>query len=150
MRLSDTGVFKISAPIRISDKAINDFIASNEQWMNNALQKQSLKTERLNIHSKVELEIETKKLFEYWQEQIGVKADRIRFRQMKTRWGVCNTISRVITINYELTKFPFVCLEYVVVHELVHLIHKNHNSTFWSKVGEYLPNYKELRKMLRN
>ena len=74
----------------------------------------------------------------------------LRIRKMKTRWGVCNTKLKVITLNSELLKYDITKLDYVVVHELSHLIHPNHSKNFWLVVSKYCPNYKKIRKELRD
>lgn len=74
----------------------------------------------------------------------------LRIRKMKTRWGVCNTKLKVITLNSELLKYDITKLDYVVVHELSHLIHPNHSKQFWLLVSKYCPNYKKIRKELRD
>ena len=68
---------------------------------------------------------------------------------MKTRWGVCNTKNYNITLNRELIKYDISCLDYVIVHELAHLIEANHSKQFWQIVEKYYPNYKNCRKILR-
>lgn len=73
----------------------------------------------------------------------------LRVRKMKSRWGVCNTRSHVITLNLELIHYDLECLDYVIVHELSHLIVANHSKDFWSVVCKYYPNYKEIRKKMR-
>lgn len=74
----------------------------------------------------------------------------LRIRKMKTRWGVCNTKLKVITLNSELLKYDITKLDYVVVHELSHLIHPNHSKQFWLLVSKYCSNYKNIRKELRD
>ena len=69
---------------------------------------------------------------------------------MKTRWGVCNTKTHIITLNKELYKYDIDCLDYVCIHELSHLIHPNHSKNFWQVVNKYCCNYKEIRKKLRD
>lgn len=73
----------------------------------------------------------------------------LRIRKMKSRWGVCNTKSKVITLNLELIKSDITFLDYVINHELAHLIHPNHSKDFWNLVGINYPNYKEIRKMMK-
>lgn len=74
----------------------------------------------------------------------------LRIRKMKTRWGVCNTKTHVITLNLELIKKDTKYLDYVIIHELSHLIEGNHSSRFWAIVEENYPNYKKMRKELKN
>ena len=74
----------------------------------------------------------------------------LRIRKMKTRWGVCNTKTHVITLNLELIKKDTKYLDYVIIHELSHLLEGNHSSRFWSVVEENYPDYKKMRKELKN
>ena len=74
----------------------------------------------------------------------------LKIRKMKTRWGVCNTKNAKITLNYYLYKYDLECLDYVIVHELSHLLEPNHSKNFWEVVAKYYPNYKEIRKKLRS
>ncbi len=74
---------------------------------------------------------------------------RMRIRSMKTRWGVCNRKSRTITLNAELLHYPLETIDYVIIHELSHLIHFNHSKQFWNLVMKYCPNYKEIKKQLK-
>lgn len=71
-------------------------------------------------------------------------------RKMKTRWGVCNIKDHKVTLNLELIKKDISCLDYVINHELSHLIHANHSSSFWKVVEENFPKYKETRKILKD
>ena len=74
----------------------------------------------------------------------------LKIRSMKTRWGVCNIKTHNITLNKELYKKDIECLKYVCIHELSHLIEANHSKSFWKVVEKYYPNYKEIRKKIRN
>lgn len=75
---------------------------------------------------------------------------KLRIRKMKTRWGVCNRRNVVVTLNSELIKYDVSKLDYVIVHELSHFIHFNHSSSFWNLVSKYCPDYKKIRKELRD
>lgn len=74
----------------------------------------------------------------------------LRLRKMTTRWGVCNIKTHVITLNTELITKDIACLDYVIYHELSHLIEANHSKRFWSIVEENCPDYKNLRKLTNN
>lgn len=74
----------------------------------------------------------------------------LRFRTMKTRWGVNNRGSNSITLNTELLKKDLDLLDYVIIHELCHFYEPNHSARFWNHVEKYYPNYKEARKRLRS
>ena len=69
----------------------------------------------------------------------------LRIRKMTTRWGVCNTKSKIITLNLELIKRNEKYLNYVIIHELSHLIYPNHSNAFWNLVEENCPDYKKIR-----
>ncbi len=73
----------------------------------------------------------------------------LKFRKMKTRWGVCNTAKKTVTLNTELLKKEIPLLDYVIVHELCHFFEGNHSKNFWALVAQAYPNYKEARKKLR-
>ena len=73
----------------------------------------------------------------------------LTIRKMKTRWGVCNTRNKRVTLNLELIKKPLFCLDYVIVHELSHLIHPNHSQDFWLLVEDNCKNYKQIRKLMK-
>ena len=73
----------------------------------------------------------------------------LTIRKMTTRWGVCNTRSKRVTLNLELIKMPLFCLDYVIYHELSHLIYANHSREFWDLVGENCPEYKKIRKYMK-
>ena len=74
----------------------------------------------------------------------------LRFRTMKTRWGVNNRGSHSITLNTELLKKDLDLLDYVIIHELCHFYEPNHSARFWHHVEKYYPKYKETRKRLRS
>ena len=71
----------------------------------------------------------------------------LRIRKMKTRWGVCNTKTHVITLNLELITKDINCLDYVIYHELSHLVEANHSKRFWAVVEENFKDYKKYRAL---
>ena len=73
----------------------------------------------------------------------------LTIRKMTTRWGVCNTKDKRVTLNLELMKKPLYCLDYVIMHELSHLIHPNHSKNFWLLVEENCKDYKKIKKILK-
>ncbi len=87
------------------------------------------------------------KIYGLFEENIPYPS--LRIRKMKSRWGVCNTKSHIVTLNLELMHYRVECLDYVIVHELSHLLVPNHSNRFWKVVSKYCSNYKELRKELR-
>ncbi len=87
-------------------------------------------------------------LLQQWEEIIGVRSGGFGIRNMKTRWGTCNIRSRKLCFNLQLAGKPRSCLEYVVVHELVHLLEKSHNAVFKSYMDKYLPDWRTVKKLL--
>ena len=73
----------------------------------------------------------------------------LRTRKMSTRWGVCDTRKKIVTLNTELIKKDIDLIDYVIVHELCHFFEPNHSKNFWALVSQAFPNYKEARKRLR-
>lgn len=83
-----------------------------------------------------------------WEEIIGVQVSEWRVKQMKTRWGACNPDARRIWLNLELIKKPASCLEYIVVHEMVHLLERRHNDQFVALMDRFMPQWRLLRDEL--
>lgn len=86
----------------------------------------------------------------FWQQRLQLTASGWRIRKMKTRWGTCNTISRTITINYNLVRLPVQCLEYIIVHELAHLYEPSHSSRFKDFLTHNLPDWKQRESLLKH
>lgn len=74
----------------------------------------------------------------------------LKIRKMKGKWGVCNITNKTITLNLELIKLNPKYLIYVIYHELCHLKHPNHSKDFWTLVEKYVPNYKQIKKEMKN
>lgn len=87
-------------------------------------------------------------LFPLWEMKIGVSITQFKIRKMKTRWGSCSPSSKSIRINFELIKKPPECLEYIVVHELVHLLEPSHNKRFVSLMNSFMPEWRICRSKL--
>ena len=84
-----------------------------------------------------------------YEKIMGVHAEQLRIKKMKTRWGTCNIEAKRIWINYELVKYPIECLEHIVVHELTHLLETNHTPRFYALLGKYYPNFRENDKLIK-
>ncbi len=83
-----------------------------------------------------------------FEKKMNIKVSDIRIRSMKTKWGTCNHEAKRIWLNTELAKKPIESIEYVLVHEMVHLIERNHNKTFIAYMDKLLPKWKHLREDL--
>ncbi len=88
------------------------------------------------------------RLLAKWQDRLGVVVREWGIKKMKTKWGSCNAKARRIWLNLELIKKPPACLEYVVVHELVHLLTRNHDQRFLGLMDRHLPTWRRRRAEL--
>jgi predicted metal-dependent hydrolase len=89
-------------------------------------------------------------LLEKWQTTLGVQVADWGVKKMKTKWGSCNIGSRRVWFNLELAKKPVQCLEYIVVHELTHLLERYHSDRFVALIEEHLPTWRVWRDMLNH
>lgn len=92
----------------------------------------------------------TPPLLEKWQATMGVRLTEWGIKKMKTRWGSCNPSARRIWLNLELAKKPVKCLEYIIVHELTHLIERQHNDHFVLLMDEHIPQWRLHRQVLNS
>lgn len=106
-------------------------------YLNKWLSKECLRIyqERLNI------------IYNKFEESIP--NPNLKIRKMTSRWGVCNRKNNNITINSELIKYNMECIDYVITHELSHFVYFDHSVKFWNIVFKYFPNYKKIRKLLK-
>jgi len=83
-----------------------------------------------------------------WEAVIGVKVAEWGVKQMKTRWGTCNIEARRIWLNLELIKKPVHCLEFIIVHEMIHLLERHHNDRFIAYMNSFMPLWQHYREEL--
>jgi hypothetical protein len=83
-----------------------------------------------------------------WERLVGVKVARCFVQRMKTKWGSCNPRTRSIRLNTDLAKKPRDCLEYIVVHELIHLLEPTHNARFVALMDQFMPKWQSHRDAL--
>lgn len=105
-----------------------------EKLLNNSYRKELLK----------QIEIIRKEI----EKTTGLFPQEIRIKNMKTRWGSCNTKEKRIWINLQLAKYDLECLKYVLTHEYIHLENKNHDKEFYAKLHKYYPQYLQTEKIL--
>lgn len=200
---------RASAPLRATDKQINDFLKSKLDWVKMQLQKAAQKaaskppptppnvmptnfvfqgktykvllqpslteidvqlnanTDTIEVFApeqttpvqmtallwefcRVELYKQLPVLAEKWEKIVGVKANKWGVKKVKTRWGSCNVVKKHIWLNSELATKPLHCLEYVIAHELVHLLEPSHNDRFWGFMDKFYPYWRAVRAELNN
>lgn len=104
----------------------------------------------LNEWYRDRLQDEVYKLIPKWEKTIGVNLASWCIKKMRTQWGSCNIEKKTVILNLELAKKPIECIEYIVVHEMVHLLERHHNDNFKHLMDQYLPHWKEQRDKLNN
>jgi predicted metal-dependent hydrolase len=97
---------------------------------------------------RVQLKKQIPRIIAKWEKVLNVKVDEWQVKQMKTKWGSCNIERKRIWINLELAKKPEHCLEYIIFHEMVHLVERHHNDNFNYYMDTHLPNWKQLKTEL--
>ena len=108
------------------------------------------KEKLINKFYKELLQEKIKEISIKYEDIMGLKASQYRIKNMKTRWGTCNINKKRIWINLQLVQEDIDCLEYIIVHELTHLVEKNHNKRFYNIVEKYCPNYKQIQRKLNS
>jgi len=206
---SGNSVLKITAPLRLSDQAILDFVAKKSRWIAHHQNKLQLKSERyarnyggvlgatsirhfglrrqiITNRSSIraasikivggvephvqfsipdsysaaqrelllwgwyntELTLLATSMITKWSAIMQVQVGSVKLRRMKTRWGSCHTSSAKIMLNLELARRPKRCVEFVVVHELVHLLEHGHTRRFYALMDKFLPNWRQTKAVL--
>ena len=87
-------------------------------------------------------------MIQAWSDKLAVQVNQLFISYMKTRWGSCNARDKNIRLNSELIKKPKECVEYIIVHELLHLIESNHNDYFIRLLDVNMPNWRQRKKLL--
>lgn len=96
------------------------------------------------------LKEEIEKRLPKWEEQTGLKCDSWQTKYMVTKWGACSTDKKKLWFNLQLAQKPYACLDYIILHELTHLITRKHDATFIAHMDRYMPNWREIRKELND
>ncbi|QZX49365.1 M48 family metallopeptidase [Mycoplasma sp. E35C] len=132
------GRFKIKI---LNQETIDFYIPYNAE--------QESKEKFFNNWYKKQLAYAMKLIVEKLEAKMNVAANEYRIKNMKTKWGTCNVDKKRIWINLRLTKKPIQCLEYVLVHEMAHLIERNHTKRFYSLINQYMPDWKIIDQIMK-
>lgn len=151
------GEVVVSAPVRVRDAEIEGLIRSKRAWIEakrreiaqtpSAAAAQATPDEEAAWRTVVEACVPV--LIERWEPVLGVKAGKLAYRNMTSRWGSCQPATGRICINIRLALYPPECLEYVVVHELCHLIERGHGPRFKGLLDAAMPDWRARRDKLR-
>lgn len=144
----------VTAPPRVSTEHIKSFVESKREWIvrhQDKMRDKPGENERFFSVTRQQIDHMMEMIPKYaqkWQAVMGVRAGRWTVRDMKTRWGSCTVRTGDIRLNSRLAAYPDECLEYVMVHELCHLIEPSHNKRFKNYMTKFLPDWKERKEKL--
>ena len=161
----------VTVPLRASESSIRSFVSERMDWIrksrddvrNRADKRSEIRKYLYTADSRIEVsdkEYSDKELSALLRERIGLRlpvmeslcgisCKSISIRRMKTRWGSCTPKTGAIRINLDLIHYPDSCLDYILLHELLHIRVPNHGPKFRALMTKYMPDWKERRKMLR-
>ncbi len=141
----------VKAPIQLKEKYVKEFVNKKSKWIYEGLKKNKVKskTEEKIGQKKIErLTRIVEKTINKYSKVLNVKPNKVRIKNIKYAWGSCSS-QRNISISMQLARKEEKVIEYVVLHEMCHLIYMNHSKNFWKLVEEYMPEYKEYKKKLK-
>ena len=158
LRISrDGSTVSASVPLHMPDAEVARFVRSKRDWIERgrarladspaARAEQATPAEVAQWRAVVSACVPA--LIEVWEPIMGVKAGPLAYRNMKSRWGSCQPSTGRICINVRLALYPPECLEYVVVHELCHLLERGHGPRFHALMDRFMPDWKRRRAKLR-
>ncbi|MBX0289504.1 M48 family metallopeptidase [Hymenobacter sp. HSC-4F20] len=127
-------------------------VKQTEEYIHLFVREDSTLTDRAKVLAawyRAHLKEQIPALLAHWEPIVGARAEAWGVKQMKTRWGTCNIQARRIWLSLELAKKPVGCLEYVVVHELVHLHERLHNARFWGLMDQFMPDWRQHKAALQ-
>lgn len=151
------GRIEVSAPLRVGTSFVRAFVRENRDWILRQQKRIAASPQgRAAAASPDEVaqwrevvQAFVPSLIAKWEPIMGVKAGKIAYRNMTSRWGSCQPSTGRICINVRLALYPPECLEYVVVHELCHLLERGHDPRFHALMDTFLPGWKAIRAKLR-
>ena len=158
MELSPEGDLILRAPRRMPLRLIEQFVASHEDWIAKHREKIRRRADFDEAHFSDEVQIQSlitrakailPEKTEYWAKIMGVTPTGVRITRAKKRFGSCSPENR-IAYSYRLMAYPEEAIDYVVVHELSHIRHKNHSPDFYAFVARFLPDHKAREAILKH
>ena len=149
LEVTREGQVIVRAPLRVSAKQIERFVAAHADWIARA---QARQRERPAAHpepdEKRRAKAELPPKVARYARLMGVQPTGLTITSARTRFGSCSGKNR-ICFSWRLMDYPEAAVDYVVVHELAHIVHKNHGPQFWALVERYMPDYRARRALLR-
>lgn len=151
------GHLEVSAPPWIDEQAIEVFVRQKMSWIRQKQQgigesprKDMKKMSPDEVkENKITLAAAAEPLIFRWESIMGVRSKSLVYRDMTSRWGSCNPQTGRICLNIQLVNYPAECLEYVIVHELCHLLERGHGPRFKALMDRFLPDWRERKALLK-
>lgn len=144
----------VRAPFGVDESKIRTIIAKHSRWVENALARSCALSNRVEPTEDEIKELKRKaksylvEKTRYYAEIMGLEYGRITITSAKTRFGSCSS-KKNISYSYRLMLYPERAIDYVVIHELSHLVHMNHSRNFYNYLAKFMPDYKEARNLLK-
>lgn len=151
------GFVEVSAPTYVRDRDVERFVREKRPWIDAKIAQVAASPAAVAAEAAPEqvaawravVEACVPALVEAWEPIMGVKAGKLAYRNMTSRWGSCQPSTGRICINVRLALYPPECLEYVVVHELCHLLERGHGPRFKALMDTFMPDWRARRTKLR-
>ena len=135
-------------PLKIDNNSIEPISFNGQMFTITNVNRERISLSLKSWYKKRFIEVALPRL-SYFSDKYKLKVNQVRVKEQKTLWGSCSNKNN-INLNYLLIMAPMKVIDYVIVHELVHTIHKNHSAKFWQKVETIMPNYKDARNWLKD
>jgi predicted metal-dependent hydrolase len=156
LEITRGGEVLVRAPRRVPDEAVRRFVGQHGAWIEKNLARVRGRLERrpepdeaeaarLRALAKAVLPEKVAR----WADRMGVRPTRLTVTSARTRFGSCSA-KNAVSFSWRLMDYPDEAVEYVVVHELAHILHHDHSPAFYACVERYLPDYRERKKLLRD
>lgn len=147
------GIVRVTVPEHASQSAVDRFLAKYSQWIARAREKTQDMTviaarKALIATYKKQAESIAKDRVAHYAKRYGVSYGSITIRAQKSRWGSCSRKGD-LSFNYKIASLPVEMQDYIIVHEVCHLLQFNHSRAFWDQVAREIPNHRALRQELR-
>lgn len=147
----------VKAPLLLTKRRIDKFVSEHENWIKTHLQEQKKRLENAPPEpTEEEIKALKAKAKEYifpkvkeYAQIMGLEYGELKITSAKTRHGSCNTKTHNLCFSYKLIQKPEKAVDYVIVHELAHIVHPNHSKDFYGYIERYMPDYKERIKLLK-
>ena len=149
------GAVIVHSPIGVSEDRLSAMVNSHREWVEKQLARQEQKKEKYPEPTpaeerklRAEARVVLKAKLDYFSKIMGLKYGRLTISGAKTRFGSCSSKGN-ISFSFRLMRYPEEAIDYVVVHELAHLLEMNHSPRFYAVVARVLPDYKQRQRLLK-